>query len=162
MSSPTSRRPRPIEDQPLQSGEGADDGADEATASCQALFVNPHERRDGFWASIRGHSLDLADPGSGHALAPTPDDLFIASLASGLAWSARTLLRAHGLPDYVSVTARWRMHQDPPRLADIDLAVIVSRGAEAGSAALTAAFENYLSARSRAEPVVHVSLEGVN
>src|SRR5207237_9361315 len=61
-----------------------------------AHFVSPHERRDGFWASIRGHVLDLADPGSGQALAPTPDDLFIVSIASELAWTARTILRAHG------------------------------------------------------------------
>ena len=54
-----------------------------------ALVVSPHERRDGFWASIRGHVLDLADPHSGHALAPTPDDLFIVSIASELAWTAR-------------------------------------------------------------------------
>ena len=43
-----------------------------APASSNSLFVVPHGRGDGFQAEIRGHLLELADPGSGHALAPTP------------------------------------------------------------------------------------------
>jgi len=76
-----------------------------APTSSNGLFVIPRGRGDGFQASIRGHILDLADPNSGHALAPTPNDLFIASIASGLAWSARSFLRSHRLPDDVSVFA---------------------------------------------------------
>jgi hypothetical protein len=60
-------------------------------------------------ASIRGQIFDLGDPSSGHALAPTPDDL-----------------------------------------------------REAVSAALASAFANTFTARSLAEPVVHISLEGAN
>jgi uncharacterized OsmC-like protein len=134
-----------------------------APTSSQTLFVSPHARRDGFWASIRGHVLDLADPGSGHALAPTPNDLFIVSVASELAWTARTILRVHGLPDDVSVSANWRTqdeHGDRPSLADIDLTVTVSIDAKAASAALAAALENSLVARSLAEPVAHISWEG--
>jgi uncharacterized OsmC-like protein len=134
-----------------------------APTSSQTLFVSPHARRDGFWASIRGHVLDLADPGSGHALAPTPNDLFIVSIASELAWTARTILRVHGLPDDVSVSANWRTqdeHGDRPSLADIDLTVTVSIDAKAASAALAAALENSLVARSLAEPVAHISWEG--
>ena len=75
-------------------GAAATDNADNsdgqaAPTSSDGLFVIPRGRGDGFQASIRGHILDLADPNSGHALAPTPDDLFIASIASGLAWSAQ-------------------------------------------------------------------------
>jgi uncharacterized OsmC-like protein len=127
----------------------------------QGLVVIPDGRRDGFHAAIRGHILDLADPSSGHALAPTPDDLFIVSIASELAWAARRLLRESGMPDSVSVCARWRT-QDQPSLVDIDLTVRVSSGAEAVSAALTAALENSFAARCLAEPVVHISFEGVN
>jgi hypothetical protein len=126
------------------------------------LFVIPRGRGDGFRASIRGHILDLADPGSGHALAPTPDDLFVVSIASEIARSARRFLRASGLPDYVSVSATWRTNADLPSPADIDLTVTVSRRAEAVSAALAAAFADGFAARSLAEPVVHISLEGVN
>ena len=124
--------------------------------------VSPHERRDGFWASIRGRVLDLADPNTDHALAPTPDDLFVVSIASELAWSAQRFLRAYGLPDDVSVSATWRTQEDLPSLAGISLTVTVSRRAEAVGAALAAAFENSLAARSLSEPVVHISFEGVN
>jgi hypothetical protein len=126
------------------------------------LFVIPRGRGDGLRASIRGHILDLADPSSDHALAPTPDDLFVVSIASELARAARTFLRASGLPDDVSVAATWRTHEDLPSLADINLTVTVSRRAAAVSAALAAAFANRLAARSLPRPVVHISLEGAN
>lgn len=127
-----------------------------------ALFVVPRERADGFRASIDGHILDLADPRSGHALAPTPDDLYVVSIASALAWSARDLLRANGLPEDVSVSATWRSDSDPRRPADIDLTITVPRRAEAARAALAAALDTSLSARSAAAPSVHISLEGAN
>jgi hypothetical protein len=133
-----------------------------AAASSNALFVSPHERRDGFWASIRGHVLDLADPSSGHALAPTPDDLFIVSIASELAWTARSSFRADGLTDDVSVFANWWANADLPSLADIDLTVRVPRRAKAASAALAVAVQNSLAARSLVEPVAHISWEGAN
>jgi uncharacterized OsmC-like protein len=135
------------------------------SAPSHALFVSPHERRDGFWASIRGHVLDLADPSFGHALAPTPNDLFIISIASDLAWTARKILRTHGLPDDVSVSATWRTqeeHGGRTSLADINLTVTVSARAKAARAALAAALENILVARSLAEPIAHISWEGAN
>lgn len=135
---------------------------DPPPTSRHALFVLAHERRDGFWASIRGHVLDLADPNSGHALAPTPQDLFIVSLASDLAWSARSFLRTYGMPDEVSVTAEWRTNEEPPGLADIRLVVTVSSPVEAVSALLARAFENSLAAQSLAEPVVQIAYEGAN
>lgn len=132
----------------------------DVAASSHKLFVIPHQRRDGFWASIRGHALDLADPSSGRGLAPTPDDLFVASLASELAWSARSLLRAAGRPDDVSVTATWRTPADPARSGSVDLTVTVSREADGMRAALAAAFERILASRSLAEPTVRVSVDG--
>jgi uncharacterized OsmC-like protein len=131
------------------------------TAS-DGLFVVPRGRRDGFQASIRGHILDLADPGSSRSLAPTPDDLFVASIASELAWSARSLLRACGMPDDVSVSATWRKHEDLPGLSDIKVTVTVSRRAEAAAAALGATFANKLEARSLPGSVVDISFEGGN
>ena len=126
------------------------------------LFVIPRGRGDGFQASIRGHVLELADPGSGHALAPTPDDLFVASIASELAWSARRLLRACALPDDVSVSAEWHTPDDLPSPADINLTLTVSSAAEAASAGVAAVFENSLAARSLAVPVVHIAVEGAH
>ena len=130
--------------------------------SSDAFFVIPSGNGDTSLASIRGHILDLADPASGHALAPTPDDLFIVSIASELAWSARSLLRAHRMPDDVSVSATWRKHEHLPGLANIRMTVTVSRRAEAASVALDARFASRLAARSLADSVVNISFEGVN
>jgi uncharacterized OsmC-like protein len=126
-------------------------------ASTHGLFVVPNRRRDGFDATIRGHLLELADRDSGHALAPTPDDLFISSIASDFAWSAQRFLRARRLPDDVSVSSAWRTHEDWPRLADIDMTVTVSDDAESVSATLVAALENSFAARSLNAPLrVHI------
>jgi hypothetical protein len=158
----TTRRLERI-NQPLRSVQNTDNGDSHAVpTSSHALFVIPRGRGDGFQASIRGHILDLADPTSGHTLAPTPDDLFILSIASECAWSAQRFLRAFDLPDDVSVSAKWRTPENLPGPADITLIVTVSRRAEAVSAALAVAFANSLAARSLAEPVVHISLEGAN
>jgi hypothetical protein len=144
-----------IEDGAEVSGEDMRQGIS-AAATSHALFIIP-TRWGGFTASIHGHLLELADPAD-HRLAPSPDDLLIASVASDLAWSARRFLRAQGLPDGVSVAARWRTTEGLPSLADTTLTVTVSTRAEAVSGALAAAFANSLRARV-AEPVVHISLE---
>ena len=125
------------------------------------LYIIPTRRGDGFEASIHGHILELADP-TDHRLAPSPDDLLIAAISSDLAWSARSFLRARGLPDDVSVSARWHTTEGIPSLAAITLTVTVSTRAGAVSGALAAAFANSLAARSLAEPAVHISFEGVN
>ena len=125
----------------------------------QTLFVVPHGEGNGFRASVRGHVLELIDPDS-YALAPTTDDLFVVSIAAALAWSARSFLRAKGLPDYVSVSAERRMQEDPPDPWDISVTVTVSQDAEAEAESLATAFEQSLAARLKADPVVHLSFEG--
>jgi uncharacterized OsmC-like protein len=119
------------------------------------------ERGGGFRASIRGHLLELAEPSPVHQHAPTPDDLFIASIASDLAWSARHVLRAHGLPDDVSVSAEWRRVENPPGLADVSMTVTVSETAEALSDALERALAERVAARSPDEPTrLHLRCAG--
>jgi hypothetical protein len=130
-------------------------------APTRALFVLPRGERGGFRASVRGHIFDLVDPGLGHALAPTPDDLFVVAVASKLAWSAQSSLRAQGLPDCVSVSANWPPRDELPSLADIDLAVTVAPRAEVATAALAAAFANYLAARCSGAPFVRIAVESV-
>jgi uncharacterized OsmC-like protein len=149
-----------IKDRPLRS-VGTDNCEPDAAPTSHALFIIPTRWGDGFKASIHGHMLELADP-TDHRLAPSPDDLLIASIASDLAWSARRFLRAHALPDEVSVSATWQTTEGPPSLGDITLTVTVSARATAVNRALAAAFANNLAARSLAEPVVHISVEGRN
>lgn len=127
-----------------------------------SIFVNPHERRDGFWANIRGHVLDLGDPNAEPAAVPTPDDLYITSMASELAWTVRTLLRSSGLPDDVSVSAQWRMHGVPQRIAEVILTVDVPGTAEPIATELTASLPSRLAARSSAQPPVRISFKGTD
>jgi uncharacterized OsmC-like protein len=122
-------------------------------ASSDALFVIPSGRGGGLRASIRGHLLELADPSSGHGLAPTPDDLFIASIASDLAWSARHFLLQHGLPDDVSVSAHSRRLDNARSVTDISMTVTVSETVEAMSDALEDALAERVAARSPNERV---------
>lgn len=138
-----------FKDQPLRSVPKQSDGEPHsASASPQALFVIPTERGDGFRASIRGHMLELADPGSAHGLAPTPDDLFVASVASDCAWFVRRFLRACDLDDDVTVCAGWRTRNGASCLADIDLTVTVPGSEKAACATLATVLENRFAARS--------------
>jgi uncharacterized OsmC-like protein len=137
-----------ITDQALGPAHETEIGVSAAAPTSHALFVTPTRRGDGFRASIRGHLLELADPDSGHRLAPTPNDLVIVSIASDLAWSARRFLRGHGLSDDVTVSAAWQTLENPPRLADISVTVAVSEAAETMSDALMAALEERVAARS--------------
>jgi hypothetical protein len=154
-------RLEPIKDRPLRSIATTENREGDAAPSSHALFIIPTRRGDGFQASIHGHMLELADP-TDHRLAPSPDDLLIAAVAADLAWSARRFLRALGLPEDVSVSARWQTTDGLPSLADITMTVTVSTRAKAVSEALAASFENSLAARTLAEPVIHISLQGGN
>lgn len=122
-----------------------------ALAARDALFVTPAQG-GGLRASVRGHVIELAEPNPVHPLAPTPDDLFIASIASDLAWSACHFLRAHGLADKVSVSAEWRRMESPPRVADVSVTVTVPETSEALSNALEATLAERIAARSLDEP----------
>lgn len=133
-----------------------------AQPSSQSLYVVPPKPGADFRASIRGHILELADPNSQYVLAPTPDDLLVASLAAELAWSTRAFLRAHGLPEEVSVAANWRMYDELPGPNEIALTVTMSEHAEPSSAELARLFEGGLGSRLLIHPRVHISLEGAS
>jgi len=147
---------RPSEGTDLSAGDNSH------LAATQVLFVIPRERGDGFRASIRGHMLDLADPISGHALAPTPNDLFVAAHAAELAWCARRLLDAHGLPGGASVSATWRADGDLSAVAQFDLTVALPLRARAVAAGLGAALDESLAAASVARPTVHFRFDQVD
>jgi hypothetical protein len=104
------------------------------------LFVIPCSRGGGFRASIRGHLLDLADPTTDD-LAPTPDDLRTASIASDFAWFARRFVRDRLLDDYVSVRAWRRKGDDSPDVGGVDITLTVSTGSVPVRAMLTTALE---------------------
>jgi len=115
-------------------GARDDEPPETSVAPSAPLFVVPSGAGNGLQASIRGHRLELADPESGHGLAPTPDDLRTTAVASSVAWFARRFLRERGLDDYVSVTT-W------PSADRLDVSVTVSRDSAGAQAMLSSAPE---------------------
>jgi hypothetical protein len=140
------------------SGSESSEPATAASASRDVLFVIPSGRGqglDGFRASIRGHLLELADPDSGHRLAPTPDDLLIASIASDFAWFTQRFLRARGIADYPTVSAGWLAHEDPRHLGDVEVTVALPKAAAPMTETLSAALESRF-ARSLRDALLNV------
>lgn len=134
----------------------ADADHETTTASGYVHFVVPNKRGDGFRASVRGHMFELVDPESSLGLVPTPLDLLTAAIAADLAWFARSLLRDHGLDDYVSVAARVRPSGSPTEPGGVEVTVDVSRDAASLEAALAAALEGRLAAHSSLAPKLRV------
>ena len=129
------------------------------SGSNHELFVIPRDRGNGFQASIRGHMLDLADPASGHVMAPTPNDLFVVAHASELAWCARRLLDVHGLSDGASVSAMWRTDGDLSAVAQFDLTLTLPSRAEELAGRVGLALNKSLAAGSVARPAVHIRFD---
>jgi hypothetical protein len=126
------------------------------STSGYALFVIPTKRGEGFRASIRGYLLELADPDSGHGLAPTPEDLLTAAVAADVAWFARRFLHERGLDGYVSVTARTSERLPGP--GALDVTVDVSDPAGSLRATLADALKRRVAARSSLPPELRVRL----
>lgn len=90
-----------------------------------------HRTGDLFEISVRDHLLlvdqPVADGGSDEA--PTPTELFVASLAGCVAFYARRYLARHGIdPAGFSVSADFTMEQRPARVGAVRLSVAVPAG----------------------------------
>ena len=73
--------------------------------------------------------MDQPVKDGGQDTAPTPIELFIASLASCVAFYARRYLARHDLPtDGLAVEATFDMGAKPARVAGIDVRLIVPEG----------------------------------
>lgn len=93
-----------------------------------------HRGADRFDIAVRGHVLHVdqpADAGGGDT-APTPTELFVAGLASCVAFYARRYLRRHELPtDGLAVEASYRLAARPARVERIEVALTVPDGVPA-------------------------------
>lgn len=80
-----------------------------------------HEDGDRFTVEVRDHSITVDQPvaDGGADRGPSPTELFVASLASCVAFYARRFLARHGLPDGVAVDAEWTMASSPNRVGSI-------------------------------------------
>jgi putative redox protein len=84
-----------------------------------------HLERDRFRIEIRGHELDVDQPieDGGDDKAPTPTELFAASLASCVGFYAERFLRRHDLPaEGLTAEYSFEMATDrPARVSSIDV-----------------------------------------
>jgi uncharacterized OsmC-like protein len=90
-----------------------------------------HRGGDKFDINIRGHLVRVDQPvkDGGQDTAPTPTELFIASLASCVAFYARRYLTRHDLPtEGLAVEATFAMGAKPARVAGIGMRLIVPEG----------------------------------
>ena len=85
-----------------------------------------HVDGDRFTIGIRDHLIDVDQPvtDGGEDTAPTPTELFVASLASCVAFYARRYLARHHLPSAgLRVTTDYRMGSHPARVSDIRIGI---------------------------------------
>jgi uncharacterized OsmC-like protein len=81
---------------------------------------------DRFDIGIRGHSVTVDQPAgmTGDDAGPTPTELFVAGLASCVAFYARRYLSRHGLDATgLTVETAYRLEPKPARVASIDLRI---------------------------------------
>jgi putative redox protein len=88
-----------------------------------------HEDGDRYAVTIRDHTFEVDQPDSGDA-APTPTELFVASLASCVAFYAGRFCARHGVDATgLGVTCEWAFAEDrPARVARIDVRVTTPPG----------------------------------
>jgi len=89
-----------------------------------------HKEGDLFEIAIRGHRVHVDQPveDGGSDAAPTPTELFVASLASCVAHYTRRFLARHDLPtEGLSVVATFAMADRPARVGQVSVSVTVPR-----------------------------------
>jgi uncharacterized OsmC-like protein len=90
-----------------------------------------HLGADRFAIRVRGHVLTVDQPvgDGGTDAAPTPTELFIAALASCVAFYARRYLTRHDLPTHgLAVEAEYSLAPHPTRVAEVSIALTVPEG----------------------------------
>jgi putative redox protein len=88
-----------------------------------------HVEGDRFAIELGEHTLMVDQPvqDGGQGTAPTPTELFVASLASCVAHYARRYLARHQLPtDGLTVTADYQFGTGPARVSAVQITVTVS------------------------------------
>lgn len=93
-----------------------------------------HRGGDRFAVTVRGHDVEVDQPAAagGEDTAPTPTELFIASLATCVAFYARRYLRRHGLPEEgLAADVSYALGDRPARVTDIRIALRIPEGVPA-------------------------------
>ncbi|EWT02832.1 osmotically inducible protein OsmC [Intrasporangium oryzae NRRL B-24470] len=90
-----------------------------------------HEGGDAFEIEVRGHRIRVDQPEAmgGEDSAPTPTELFVASLASCSAFYARRYLSRHHLPvEGLRVETTYEMATAPSRVSALEVKVHLPAG----------------------------------
>jgi len=123
-----------------------------------------HEGGDRFRITIRGHELTVDQPTTdgGEDTAPTPTELFVASLAGCVGFYAGRYLRRHRLPEGgLAVDCSWGFAEGrPARVGHVDVRLQLPEGfPEDKRKALQAVVEHCTVHNSlREAPEVEISL----
>jgi putative redox protein len=121
-----------------------------------------HEEGDRFRIGVRQHVLEVDQPegDGGTDTAPTPTELFVASLASCVAFYARRYLSRHDLPTVgLVVTATFTMADRPARVGGINLAVTLPAGVPAERRAALLAVASHCTVHNTLEQSPHVTID---
>ncbi|HEX2704298.1 MAG TPA: OsmC family protein [Candidatus Lustribacter sp.] len=118
---------------------------------------------DRYSIDVRGHQLTVDQPESdgGEDLAPTPTELFVAGLASCVAFYAGRFLKRHDIPaDGLAVDAAYEFASKPARVAEVTLTVHAPAGlpAERRDALLAVASHCTVHNTVMSEPEITVTL----
>jgi len=108
--------------------------AAQADADDRRPMLVEHRGGDRFDINIRGHLISVDQPVShgGDDTAVTPTELFVASLASCVAFYSRRYLARHNLPtEGLAVEATFDMGTRPARVSGITVRIIVPDGVPA-------------------------------
>jgi uncharacterized OsmC-like protein len=90
-----------------------------------------HKEGDLFEIGIRDHLVHVDQPvdAGGSDAAPTPVELFVASLASCVAFYVRRYLARHGLPsDGLSIAADFTIAERPARVGQVHVSIDLPHG----------------------------------
>lgn len=125
-----------------------------------------HLETDRFTIDVGPHTLIVDQPveAGGADSAPTPTELFVASLASCVAHYARRYLARHDLPtEGLEVTASYEMGKSPARVSGVQLQLRVSDAvpAERRDALLAVASHCTVHNSLTHPPAVQVTLDAM-
>lgn len=124
-----------------------------------------HKEGDVFEIRIRDHLVHVDQPveDGGTDLAPTPTELFMASLASCVAFYARRYLARHDLPAAgLMVSASYAMAEHPARVGEVSVIVTVPDGVPSDRKAALLAVATHCTVHNSLEqpPPVTIALAG--
>jgi putative redox protein len=124
-----------------------------------------HLSGDRFAITVRGHTMTVDQPVEvgGEDTAPTPTELFIAGLASCVAFYAGRYLTRHDLdPAGLQVSASFAMGGKPNRVTDIAIQIAAPAGMPDDRRAALLAVASHCTVHNTLEqpPAVEITLAG--